>query len=165
MKEIIEKLSSYNIFNYLLPGAIFAYFIEHITPYKVIQTDLIIGPFLYYFIGMVISRLGSLLFEPLLKKMKFITFADYNEFVLASAKDEKINTLSEANNTYRTICALFISLITLKTYSLIAIWLKIPEWWNLYLAMVGLFLLFALAYRKQTNYIVKRIEARNHDNR
>ena len=39
MKEIIEKISSYNLFNYLLPGILFAAFGDYITAYKIIQDD------------------------------------------------------------------------------------------------------------------------------
>lgn len=163
MKELIEKLTSYNIFNYLLPGALFAVFVERVTPYKVVQSDVVIGLFLYYFIGMVISRFGSLLFEPLTKLTKFVTFAEYKDFVTVSTKDDKLNTLSEANNAYRTMCSLFASLIGVKLYHLAATKMGIPQTATIYIVVVGLFFLFAFSYRKQTNYIVKRIEAHKDD--
>ena len=37
MKEIIEKISSYNIFNYLLPGIIFVCISKEFTDYSFIQ--------------------------------------------------------------------------------------------------------------------------------
>jgi hypothetical protein len=65
MKEILDKLSSYNLFNYLLPGIIFVVLASEITRYSFIHDDIVIGAFLYYFIGLVISRFGSLAIEPL----------------------------------------------------------------------------------------------------
>lgn len=159
MKELIEKISSYNLLNYLLPGALFAVFIERVTPYEIVQTDVVTALFLYYFIGMVVSRIGSLLFEPVTKKIKLVKFADYNEFVAASAKDATLNTLSEANNMYRTLCSLFITLGIVKLYELIASKAGISTvatWWILFIC---LFFLLTFAYRKQTNYIAKRVEA------
>lgn len=158
MKELIEKLSSYNLLNYLLPGALFAVFAEGITSYKIVQSNVVIALFLYYFIGMVISRIGSLCFEPLAKLTKFVKFAEYSDFVTVAAKDEKLNTLSEANNTYRTLCSLFVTLGLVKLYELLAPKIGISSTATPYILLVFLFLLFAFAYRKQTRYIVRRIE-------
>lgn len=70
MKDLLDKLSSYNIFNYLLPGVLFAGMSKSVSGYDLVQENLLVGVFVYYFIGMVISRLGSLLVEPLLKKAR-----------------------------------------------------------------------------------------------
>lgn len=67
MKEILDKLTSYNLFNYLLPGVVFAVLASKVTRFTLIQQDLVAGAFLYYFIGLVISRFGSLILEPILK--------------------------------------------------------------------------------------------------
>jgi len=159
MADFLKKLSSYNLFNYLLPGVIFATLATDFTRYSFIQSDIIIGAFTYYFIGLVISRIGSLIVEPLLKQLSILQFSDYSDFVSGSKKDEKIDLLSEVNNTYRTICALFISLLLLKLYEFINVEFSIPEEWNKTLLIVVLLIMFLFAYRKQTNYITKRIKA------
>ncbi|NTW33389.1 MAG: hypothetical protein HGB12_12330, partial [Bacteroidetes bacterium] len=110
MKELLDKISSYNLFNYLLPGILFVYFSKQFTDYNFIQDNDFIGAFLYYFIGMVISRFGSLFIDPTLKKISFLKFSDYKSFVSASKKDDKIELFSEVNNTYRTITAMFVIL-------------------------------------------------------
>lgn len=110
MKELLDKLSSYNIFNYLLPGILFSVIASNTTELDLIQKDLFVGVFVYYFVGLVISRFGSLLVEPLLKKTNFLKFADYKEFIRASEKDKKIEVLSEANNMYRTFISTFLLL-------------------------------------------------------
>lgn len=106
MKDLLDKLSSYNIFNYLLPGVLFATFVDWLTSFHLIQKDPVIGAFLYYFLGSVVSRIGSQFVEPLFRWFNFVAFAPYQDFVLASKADPKIEVLSEANNMYRTICAL-----------------------------------------------------------
>ena len=158
MKEIIEKLSSYNILNYLIPGTLFAGFGEVITGYGFIQKDLVIGLVLYYFIGMVISRFGSLCLEPLLKRIKFVDFATYADFVKASKADAKIDTLSEANNTYRTMVSLILALGFLKLFELLMKWLQVTPEGSLWIAFLALFLLFLFSYRKQTSFIKERVE-------
>ena len=60
MDGLLDKISSYNIFNYLLPGSLFAVIADAVTDYRLIQEDIVVGLFLYYFIGLVVSRIGSL---------------------------------------------------------------------------------------------------------
>ena len=109
MKDLLDKLSSYNLFNYLLPGVLFAAFVDALTPLKVLQKDIVVGMFVYYFLGSVVSRVGSLFVEPILRKTGFVKFAPYEDFVKASKADPRLEILSEANNTYRTLCAMFLS--------------------------------------------------------
>jgi hypothetical protein len=161
MKDILEKLSTYNTFNYLLPGILFIIIARDFAGYNFIQNDIVLGVFLYYFIGMVISRFGSLIIEPFLKKISFVKFADYKNFITASKKDEKIELLSEVNNTYRTFTSLFVILILLNLYSIIIGNSKIPSTPDTYIIVILLFIMFLFAYRKQTNYITKRIQANN----
>jgi hypothetical protein len=84
MNELLSRLSSYHLFNYLLPGCLFAVVASKFTHHQVIQQNLVLGLFLYYFYGLVISRLGSLVLEPFLKRVRFLKFSDYGDFVIAS---------------------------------------------------------------------------------
>src|SRR5690242_15561755 len=110
MKDLLDKLSSYNLFNYLLPGTIFVAGAERVTNYRFRSDSIVIDLFAYYFIGLVISRLASLVVAPLLEKIEFVKFAPYPDYISASDKDAKIDVLSEQNNTYRTLAALFLAL-------------------------------------------------------
>jgi hypothetical protein len=159
MKEILEKLTSYNLFNYLLPGVLFAIILDGVTSYSLIQDDIIVGAFVYYFAGLVVSRVGSLVIEPLLKKVGFLNFVPYPEYAAAIKVDPTIEILSEANNMYRSFTALFLLLIFAKTYEMIAIAKHIPENLVLPSVVVILSILFLLSYRKQTTYVVKRINS------
>jgi len=160
MKEILDKLSSYHLFNYLLPGVLFAIISKYGINLDLIVENNFIGAFLYYFIGMVVSRIGSILIEPALKKVKFIKFADYKRFVLASKQDEKIELLSEVNNTYRTLISMLSLLVLLKIYKHynLAYW-HIPHKVSFPIILFLLLVLFLYSYRKQTSYITKRIDA------
>src|SRR5690606_28635840 len=115
------------------------------------------GAFLYYFIGLVISRIGSLIVEPLFKKIKLLKFAEYSEFITASEKDHNIETLSESNNMYRTLVALFLTLLLSKLYLFVSIKYEWSQNTGFYILAILLLIMFILAYRKQTNYITKRI--------
>jgi hypothetical protein len=123
----------------------------------IVQRDIFTGAFVYYFIGLVVSRLGSLTIEPLLKRIAFVKFADYGEFVAASKKDEKIEILSESNNTYRTLCSLFGLLLLLKLYANIESRFPVLKAWDATMLAALLFTMFLFAYRKQTSYITQRV--------
>lgn len=159
MKEILSKLSSYNLFNYLLPGIVFVVLASEATRYSFIQEDIVIGAFVYYFIGLVISRFGSLVIEPLLKRVSFVQFEDYKDFVAASKKDEKIELFSEVNNTYRTLSSLFVLLLFLRLYENIEGRFPVLKDWHGLILLILLLIMFLLSYRKQTSYITKRIKA------
>ena len=159
MKEILEKLSSYNIFNYLFPGVVYVLLLSKYTNYNIVQNDILLGAFLYYFIGLIISRIGSLFIEPFLKYIKFIVFTDYNKFVTVSKIDSMLTTLSEVNNMYRTITAMFIILLCSKLYEKVEIYFSFIHNWRYEILIFSLFILFLFSYKKQTNYITKRINA------
>ena len=159
MKDLLDKLSSYNIFNYLLPGTIFAGLGERLTSYSFVQDNFLVGLFLYYFIGLIISRIGSLTLEPFLKWIKFVQFANYNDYVKASKSDPNVELFSEQNNMYRTLCSLPITLGFLKIYdALIRNNLPGGTHMNDVIFLTGILALFLLSYRKQTKYVVQRIK-------
>lgn len=157
MSELLKKISSYYLFNYFLPGAILVFFLNDQTPY-IIQTDnLFILAFVTYFVGLVVSRVWSVIVEPLFKKLKIIEFRKYLDFITASKQDEKIEVLSEQNNMYRTIISMLLIIWWLKSYILISEHRKLWKY-NIYILIVLLLMLFIFAYRKQTKYIVSRID-------
>src|SRR6185437_15825490 len=111
MSELLSKVSSYHLFNYLLPGCLFAIIASKFTGHEFIQQNVVLGLFLYYFYGLVISRIGSLVLEPVLKSLHFLRFAEYGDFVAACKEDPHIAVLSETNNMYRTLSSLLVVLV------------------------------------------------------
>lgn len=159
MKELLDKLSSYNIFNYLLPGVLFATLVDALTSLLVLQKDIVVGFFVYYFLGSVVSRIGSLFVEPLLHKIGVITYAPYEDYICAEKTDQKLEVLLEINNMYRTICSLMLCVGVVVLYDLASIRWPILHSVAPSVLIIGLFALFLLSYKKQTTYITKRIEA------
>ena len=159
MKEALEKLGTYNLFNYLLPGCVFSCIAEHYKLLTIRQGETIADLFVFYFVGLVISRLGSLIVEPALKKAGIIKFGAYADFVKVSASDPKIEVLSEVNNMYRTLAAMFASLALLKFWTSLSarvgICSEVAQWF----AIIGGLFLFIVSYRKQSAYVASRITA------
>lgn len=157
MDELLKKLSSYNILNYLLPGIVFVVLAKVALGYSLYVDNIVLGVFYYYFFGLVISRIGSIVIEPLFKALRIISLLEYPRFIRATKADAKIETLSENSNMFRTLIALVACLGILK----LTLWIsaKLPNAEGPIVAILlgFLFILFALGYRKQCAYIRKRI--------
>lgn len=163
LKDLISKLSSYNLFTNLLPGILFVALLKELTDFSLIFDPLFLGLFVYYFIGIVINRIGSLVVEPILIKAKFLTFVDYPKFVKASKMDAKIEILSENNNMCRSLVALCIILLLTIGYEWLMSKCAFIDTHSNIILIVLLFVIFLFSYRKQTKYVVKRCNA-NLDN-
>ncbi|WP_460426881.1 hypothetical protein [Azotobacter armeniacus] len=159
MEQILEKLSSYNIFNYLFPGVVFCVIADQYLSLPLLQDSIINGLFLYYFIGLIISRFGSLILEPLLKKIGIVKFADHSDFISAAAKDPKLEILSETNNMYRTVLSALVILCVLLIGKHLIAESQNFSTFSKYALLPALAVLFCLSYKKQTEYIAKRISA------
>ncbi len=158
MEKFIDKLSSYNLFNHLFPGALFIIFINNFTPYSFRQENMILDIVLYYFVGLVLSRIGSLIIEPILRKIKFLKFTSHSEFLEASMIDSKIDILSETNNMYRTLSSTIIFLIMIIIYHILSLRYQFLSDWAEYIVLGFLLILFLYSYQKQTRYIFSRIK-------
>jgi hypothetical protein len=157
MEELLKKLSSYNIFNYLLPGIVFVVLSKEALGHSLYVDNVLLGVFYYYFFGLIISRVGSVIIEPLLKKIGMVKHSAYARFVRASKIDEKIETLSESNNMFRTLIALVVCLgierLTIWIVSIIPIVKDAVIPALLLLVLV----LLLLSYKKQSGFITERI--------
>lgn len=160
MEALLTKITSYNILNNLLSGVVLISVFPNpqITEYC---TDTpFFGAVICYVTGVIVSRIGSLVLEPALKRIA--PHEPYADFIAASSKDSRIVELSETNNTFRTlastgICyiALVIVLAADSKYSLSSTY---PLATQLICAAL-LSALFIFSYRKQTKYIRKRVRA------
>lgn len=158
MKELLEKISSYNLFNYLLPGVVYSAIMETWSNVQLMHENLLISAFLAYFIGLVISRLGSLIVQPILEKVGFITFADYGDYTAVEKEDAKLEILSESNNMYRTLISLFLTILLSRSYLGISEKYGYEGATHLWILSLFFLILFLFSYRKQTSYITKRIK-------
>lgn len=164
MENILEKLDSYNILNNLLPGVILDYLFEKMLGFDLVEGSILENLFLYYFLGMIVSRIGSHVIEPICKKIKWVKYADYGDFVKASRIDKKIDMLSEVNNTYRTLLAGCIILIGGEAYFLAVSQFNIPTDVNRVVVLGVLTIIFAVSYRKQTRYVANRVKKVSEEN-
>jgi apolipoprotein N-acyltransferase len=113
----------------------------------------------FYFAGLVNGRFSSMFIEWLLvRKLKWIKFAPYSDFVEAEKTDSKITTLSRENNTYRAYISVCFLSILCWVYRLITDCPDVKVIVGVSLLLLSLLVLFVLSYRKQTNYVRRRVE-------
>ena len=164
LAQLVEKISSYNIVNNLYPGILFVYVLKIMFGTNLLSNNWVENLIVFYFVGMVLSRIGSIIIEPVMKKIKIIKYAPYQDYVKASSIDPLVDTLSETNNTYRTLLSTFICVFMYKLgASINEICLKNEitflqenrDW----ILLALLILLFVFSYVKQTSYVRKRVES------
>lgn len=158
MDKFIDKISSYHLLTNLVPGTVFCLLVNRFTSFT-LPTGTSIADFIaFYFIGVVISRFGSIIIEPIFRKLKIVKYANYTQFLTAEKTDAKIQPLNESNNLFRALlsCSVLFSGVYLYEFLgskypfLLAI--KVP------VLCVAMIVMFALSYRKQTSIIRNRVE-------
>ena len=158
LAAFLGRISNYNLLNNLIPGAILCVLLKYLVGYDLMNVGTLELLVIFYFVGMVNGRIGSLVVEPFLKWIKLVTFRDHKQFVEAEQKDKKIVYLSETNNMYRSMISVAFTVLIVKLYhvgvDLQWNWGNVSEW----VVLVAMLALFSLAYRKQTKYIVSRID-------
>ena len=179
-KSMLEKISSYNIFNNFFPGIIFCYIVKIFTNYELNTRNLWENLFVYYFWGLIIGRIGSLIIENLLLKIRIknkknktrendIERVPYDEYIKASEKYSFIKILNETNNMYRAMISVFACVLIIKIYEILSIYLvnlfgQIEILLEIILLITGM-ILFIMSYKKQTDYIRKRVKDYTKENK
>lgn len=162
MEHFLNKLENYNILNYILPAVVFDVGCKYYINIELIPTDnVFISIFIYYFLGLVISRIGSLIIKPLLWKLKILNKKDSSkctDFYKAEEKDEKIKILFTDYNMYRNFIATFFLLLVVKFAYAAKTWLNINSTIICTILFILLIILFIISYKKQLGYIHSRIE-------
>jgi hypothetical protein len=158
LESILSKLSSYNIFTTLIPGTFIAFVLKKLDVYAFTSDSAFADLVIFYFLGLVASRIGSLALDPLFIRCGIITRDDYSRYISASQKDQKIDTLLETSNLYRSLCAALLIVLITYCIKLAAEMFQLTTRSIEIGAVTLLLFLFVLAYRKQSKYILERIE-------
>lgn len=157
MEKVVEKLDSYNILNNLLPGVVMVFLLRKELGINLVDDNMVEILFISYFVGMIISRVGSLVVEPICRIVKLVDHVTYEDFIRASKGDDKIELLSETNNSYRSFLTVGIIVLMGKLCVFLATKVSIPSSAVDIIMILVIIIVFACAYRKQTDYIVKRV--------
>jgi hypothetical protein len=158
LKDVVDKVSSYNIFNYLLPGFLFNAILcktTHIMECKDLEMTLIV---LMYFEGLIISRIGSMVIEELLLKYGLIKKINTDVLFTKFKNNSKLEVIFEAMNMYRSLASMTI-LLSLFTFYDITINRQYSCLGLVYtLLEFLLFVLFVFSFVKQRNKVLHCLE-------
>ena len=167
--NIIEKISVYEVVNSIIPGAIYVVAVEKLTDVQILaHNNLLTNIVLIYFFGLIASRIGSLVIDPLLKvklpvfNKSFLNLAPYPDYIKAEETGRaRVRYLQMVSNMYRCLTATGLCILLtvigvvfcpfLKAYGIGYNTIKI-------VACILLFLLFVFSYKKQANYVRQRVE-------
>ena len=97
--------------------------------------------------------------EDLLKKIKIIEIVDYSEYMLASKTDNKVDLLQVEANQYRTYISMQVLLICIYVYQVIIGIFSFK--FQVVILLIILLIIFILSYKKQHDFIIKRIKSIN----
>lgn len=163
LKVIIEKLSQYNILTNILPGTILCIVSTFCIGYNLLITDnWYLQGVIFYFVGIINNRFGSLVVEPFLKRLKILEFTSYKDYIAAESKDAKVTILSTENNVFRSCVSLCIITVLALIFRILDDNIKWVNDCNCEYKMMALLILllivFILSYRKQTAYVNQRVK-------
>ena len=158
MSSILGKLGSYQILTNILPGAFFVWMLRFLFDLAIPTENVVEDILTYYFVGLVLNRISSLVVQPILSHIRLIKYGSYSDFLLAEKVDPKIEILSETNNSFRSLltCAIMLP-VAFGLATLHSSWAWFSMHWK-WFAILFLIALFFFAYRKQTKYICERIK-------
>lgn len=154
---MFDKLDPYNLVANLVPGAALTYAL-HFSDFPTPQPEKL-GAFLLvaFVAGVTTNRLGSLIVDPILRRLKFLKEKDYQSFLIRERGDEKLDALVANSGLYRTFfTAGFIYLIALMSSQLTE---HFSNKTIFKIFVVGGMAVFLFALRKEDGYIHCRINA------
>ena len=158
METFFNKLSDYIFLQTIIPGALVTYISRALLGVNFLTNNSFYDFFIVFIFGLVAGRIGSLIIEPLYKWLKITPFRKHSLFIVAEQKDEKIRRLLDSNNLYRSIIGCLVFLIIEKGYLCLSekcFWVQNNSFW---IIVLSLGFLYSVSYRKQTKYIVSRID-------
>lgn len=158
MESILQNISEYRLLNNLIPGGFFVGALSWAAGWASSEVNFIFIIAISYVAGVVLSRLGSLIVEPVAKKVFKLEFAPYDEYCQAEKRYPKLASMNTENSTFRTFVAM--SACLLLGAPIIGLF-GMGDGRALSLLVIASALavaIFMLAYIKQTNYIVGRVK-------
>lgn len=158
MDALVEKLSAYEVLNNIVPGALFSFLCDTFLETSLIGEDSLANFCVFFIVGLFCSRIGSLVVEPFYKNTKIVNYAPYPHYLDAKDKDVEIKDLLSVNNLYRTMVGGCFGILLLKAYFCLEENCPCLAENRFFVVVSVVVIMFSFAYRKQTDYIRKRVE-------
>lgn len=152
-----EKISSYDLITSLIPGIFLLEAFRAAGIPFVAASELATWVVLAYALGMLSSRIGSLVIDELAQKFSKRAHS-YSDYVKATKADNRIESLVEKATFYRSMLAAgLVYLIGILIFWCIGGTFS-DAWIGVTLAASSSILIFLCSYRKQEGYIAQRVQ-------
>lgn len=158
MEKLLDKITSYNIFTYFLPGLVFSFLVERYTSWILLSGEVYKDVFIIYFIGLVISRIGSVIIEPILVSLKFVKMGRYEDYVAACKINTKVEVIHEVTNTYRSLLAAVITFCLLYLVSILETKVPVLEPFTVPVTLITAVVILMFSFRKQSKYLTRIVK-------
>lgn len=160
INQIIDKFSPYQLFCNLFPGFLVVRGFCYVTSTTLVTENICETLGVIYFYGVAVSRVASIIVEPVLKRLFKIQFAPYSEYLEALRQDISLADLMREANMFRILLTVVLILLFIFLLNLIPFVQK--RWCSscfFVISQVIVFIpVFACSYRKQCVFVVERIE-------
>lgn len=153
MEKIIEKIEEYKLVSEVIPGYIFLWLLQYWCEINIAFENVFQEFIVAFVVGIIISRIGSLVLSKALRKFKAYKMADYKDYIKASDKDNKIKVILLNANMYRNLCTSCVLVIIVKIIYLMKLGINVYTW----IGMIMISILFLIAFLKEENTITKRV--------
>ena len=161
INAFLSIITKYEWLNWLLPGVFFVLMARVLKCPMFSPENWMESLGAYIFWGELSSRVGALVIEPLLRFANVVKFAEYDDYQDYQRNNKEYSdTLMSNANFARTLCALGIILLVMRVVVLLPncghVYCFVFGWKDL--AVIAWAVLFLLAYCRQVNFLVKRID-------
>lgn len=161
MDKIIDKISSYHIFNYIIPGYIFILICDKYFNIKICDSNAVNNIISAYIVGLIIGRISSIFIENRLYHIFKIKNESYENYIKAEEKNDKLKVILQDRNMYRNLFTTFLLLLLIKILIFFNLFSIFNHDIGIVIILVVIVIIFAISFKKQSIYAISRIKAVN----
>ena len=157
--ELLSKFTRYDWFTTLLPGICCLAIGRRLGLFETVPKSYIETFGFIFFLGLVSSRIGASVIEPISKFKKFNLWGPYADYLNFRLKDEKGADMLVTNaNWFRSLTGMVLLLICITATGFMCDYFGLEPSARQWCLLVALMALFADSYRRQLRFIRGRIE-------
>lgn len=158
VKELLGKFTRYDWFTTLIPG-VFCMAVGARLGILSFNSNSLLERFgMVFFLGLISSRIGASMIEPIFKIKRFKLWGKYEDYMTFRAKDEKGADMLVTNaNWFRSLMGMVILLLAISSVNYVwgkVGWGAVSKRW---VSLLGLLILFGDSYRRQLGFMLGRI--------
>ena len=158
VKELLGKFTRYDWFTTLIPGVFCMAVGVRFGIFNFVSNSLLERFGMVFFLGLISSRIGASMIEPIFKIKRFKLWGKYEDYMNFRTMDEKGADMLVMNaNWFRSLMGMVILLLAISLVNYVWEkfgWGSVSKRWA---SLLGLLILFGDSYRRQLGFMFDRI--------